>query len=280
MEMQFKRYESHSVVSDSLQPHRLYSPWNSPGQDSGVGSLSLLQGIFPTQGSNPGLLHCRRILYHLSHRGSPQVCLHTSVVSDSMWHCGLQSARLLCPWDSPGKNTGVGWLCPPTEDLPNPGTEPASLMSPASGGGFLPRVPPARPNSGGICHETRWCLLQGPHREQEQWAQKLKDRYSWLHERGKTEKGDTEGQVGPRSGRAYRARETNSDVTWGRMGIYLEYSLSSGLTIRLAFSTVTLVDSLNGLEGAWAEAERPVWGLWSSWEITACIGRVGKKQVN
>ena len=48
----------------------LYSPWNSPGQNTGVGSLSLLQGIFPTQGSNPGLLHCRRILYQLSHKGS------------------------------------------------------------------------------------------------------------------------------------------------------------------------------------------------------------------
>ena len=44
-----------------------YSPWNSPGQNTGVGSLSLLQGIFPTQGSNPGLLNCWRILYHLSH---------------------------------------------------------------------------------------------------------------------------------------------------------------------------------------------------------------------
>ena len=48
-----------------------YSPWNSPGQNTGVGSLSLLQGIFPTQGSNPGLPHCRWILYQLSHKGSP-----------------------------------------------------------------------------------------------------------------------------------------------------------------------------------------------------------------
>ena len=47
--------ESCSVVSDSLQPHGLYSPWNSPGQNTGVGSLSFLQRIFPTQGSNPGL---------------------------------------------------------------------------------------------------------------------------------------------------------------------------------------------------------------------------------
>ena len=47
-----------SVVSDSLRPHGLYSLRNSPGQNTGVGSLSLLHGIFPTQGSNPGLLHC------------------------------------------------------------------------------------------------------------------------------------------------------------------------------------------------------------------------------
>ena len=47
--------ESRSVVSDSLWPHRPYSSWNSPGQNTGVDSLSLLQQIFPTQGSNPGL---------------------------------------------------------------------------------------------------------------------------------------------------------------------------------------------------------------------------------
>ena len=57
-------------MSDSLRLHRLYSPWNSLGQNTGVGSLSLLQGIFPTQGSNSGLPHCRWILYHLNHEGS------------------------------------------------------------------------------------------------------------------------------------------------------------------------------------------------------------------
>ena len=60
--------KSHSVVSNSLWPHGLYSPRNSPDQNTGEGSLSLLQGIFPTQGLNPGLLHCRQILYQLSHR--------------------------------------------------------------------------------------------------------------------------------------------------------------------------------------------------------------------
>ena len=62
----------HLVLSDSLLPQGLYSPWNSPGQDTGVDSLSLLQGIFTTQGSNPGLLHCKWIFYRLSHKGSPK----------------------------------------------------------------------------------------------------------------------------------------------------------------------------------------------------------------
>ena len=47
--------------------------WDSPGQNTGLGSLSLLQGIFPTQGSNPGPLHCRWILYQLNHKGSPRI---------------------------------------------------------------------------------------------------------------------------------------------------------------------------------------------------------------
>ena len=67
--MPLNESESHSVVSDSLQPHG-FCPWNSPGQNTRVGSLALLQRIFPTQGSNPGLLHCRWVLYQLSHQGS------------------------------------------------------------------------------------------------------------------------------------------------------------------------------------------------------------------
>ena len=71
--MKVKWSESRSVVSDSLWPHGLCSPWNSPGQNTEVGSLSLLQGIFPSQGLNPGLPHCRWILYQLSHKGSPRI---------------------------------------------------------------------------------------------------------------------------------------------------------------------------------------------------------------
>ena len=65
-----------SVGSSSLQPRRLLParllwPWDSPGRSTGVGCHFLLQGIFLTQGLNPFLLHCRQILYHLSHQGSP-----------------------------------------------------------------------------------------------------------------------------------------------------------------------------------------------------------------
>ena len=102
-------------MSDSLQPHGLYSPWNSPGQNTGVGSLSLLQGVFLTQELNWGLLHCRRILYQLSYQGNPQfsqpitakklaekpiqylLLFSHSVISDSLRPCGLQHSRLPCP---------------------------------------------------------------------------------------------------------------------------------------------------------------------------------------
>ena len=65
--------ESCSVVSHCLLHHGLYSPWNSPGQNTGVGSLFLPQGIFPSQGSNPGLPQGRWILYQLRHKGSPRI---------------------------------------------------------------------------------------------------------------------------------------------------------------------------------------------------------------
>ena len=55
------------AVSDFFLPHGLYSPWNTPGQNTGVGSLSLLWGIVLTQESNWGLLHCRQILFQLSY---------------------------------------------------------------------------------------------------------------------------------------------------------------------------------------------------------------------
>ena len=97
--------DSHSVMSDSLQLHGLYSPWNFPSQNTEVDSHSLLQGIFPprdqTQGANPGLLHCRQILYHLSHQGSPkvkekvtQLCLTLCDPMDYIVH-GIFQARIV-----------------------------------------------------------------------------------------------------------------------------------------------------------------------------------------
>ena len=85
--------ERHST-SNSLWPHRLNRPWNSPGQITGVGSLYLFQGILPTQGLNPSLPHYRQILYQLSHKGSPTI---------------------------------LEWVAIPSlADLPDPGIEPGS----------------------------------------------------------------------------------------------------------------------------------------------------------
>ena len=97
--------EGHSVVSNSLRPHGLYSPGNSPGQNTGVGSLSLLLGIFPTQGSNPGLQHCRWILYQLSHKGSLLAIVNSAAVNigvhvsfSIMVFSGCMSSRGIVGW--------------------------------------------------------------------------------------------------------------------------------------------------------------------------------------
>ena len=60
------------VTPWACSPHGFSVLGGSPGKNTGVGCHALLQGIFPTQGLNPGLLHCRQILYHLSHQGSPR----------------------------------------------------------------------------------------------------------------------------------------------------------------------------------------------------------------
>ena len=64
---------SRSEVKVSQSDSESDSPWHSPGQNTEVGSLSLLQGIFPTQGSKPGLPHCECTLYQLGHKGSPRI---------------------------------------------------------------------------------------------------------------------------------------------------------------------------------------------------------------
>ena len=102
--------ENRSAMSDFATPWT--GPWNSPGQNTGVGSLSLLQGIFPTQGLNLALPHCRWIFFFFfflpaEPQGKPNksTCImlcSCSVVSDSLQPHGLQHARLPCPSPSPG----------------------------------------------------------------------------------------------------------------------------------------------------------------------------------
>ena len=125
--------ESHSVMSYSLWPHGLFSPWNSPGQNTGVGSLSLLQGIFLTQGSNPGLLHCRQILYQLSHKGSPRILEWVAYPFSSgssrprnwtgvSWIAGrFFPTELSGKWSSWAPHTLVGWPKPsfPQDSCPS-----------------------------------------------------------------------------------------------------------------------------------------------------------------
>ena len=102
--------ESRSVVSDSLRSRGLYSPWNSPGQNTKVGSLSVLQGIFSTQGSNPGLLHRRWILYQLSHKGS---LFFRGYRKCPMFSVDLSLFNYLQPPNSPLGRTNMppSWLC-------------------------------------------------------------------------------------------------------------------------------------------------------------------------
>ena len=137
--------ERRSFVSYSLQPHGL----NSPGQNTGIGSLSLLQGIFPTQGSNPGLPHCRRILYHLSHQGSfldkldfkfykgkdHAYCTHCLAYTQRLrllghvwlfemsWTIAYQASLSM---DSSRQEYCIGLPFPSPGDLPKPGIEPRS----------------------------------------------------------------------------------------------------------------------------------------------------------
>ena len=169
-------------MSNSLWPHGLYSPWNSAGQNTGVGSCSLLRGIFQTQGSNPGVLHCRWILYQLSHKGSPRIlqwvahpfsrgsswprnrsrvfCIavrfftswaskevkwNRSVVSDSVtpWTLAYQVPP------SMGFSRQEYWSglpVPSPGDLPDPGIEPGSPTFQADA---LTSEPPGKPSQEG-----------------------------------------------------------------------------------------------------------------------------------
>ena len=159
---------------DSLLPHGLYSPWNSPGQSTEVSSLSLLSGIFPTQGLNPGLPHFRQIFNQLSHQGSHQkkIVMQSRLTFffflnriDSwlkadrwIWKQRCVPSRSVCilspfssvwlfstPWTlAPHIPLSMGFLSqeycsglpwPPPGDFTDPGIEPLSLTSPTLAGG-------------------------------------------------------------------------------------------------------------------------------------------------
>ena len=152
-----------SVVPDSLQPHGLYSPWNSPGQNTGVGSLSLLQGIFLTQGWNPGLLHCRQILYQLNHKRSPRILeLVAYPFSGRFYRPRNQTqvsriaGRFFTSWTTREAQkywSGYPFLYP--GDRPNPGIKPRSH---ALQGESLPAEPQGKPKNTGVGSLS---LLQG-----------------------------------------------------------------------------------------------------------------------
>ena len=77
----FGHFLNHKVKV-AQQPLRLYSSWNSPGQNTGMGNCSLVLGIFPIQESNPGL---PQILYQLSHQGSPKDMFSNHVLQLETW---------------------------------------------------------------------------------------------------------------------------------------------------------------------------------------------------
>ena len=101
---------SHSVVSDSLQPHglqpsRLFHPWDFSGKSTGVDCHFLLQGIFPTQGLNPGLPHCRQTLYPLSHQGGPSKEGKIQIIQ-SFWTLGYACVI----WAEWRQGSRVSWI--------------------------------------------------------------------------------------------------------------------------------------------------------------------------
>ena len=147
------------ILKVKLLSHvRLFvTPWtvsaqNSPGQNNGVGSLSLLQQIFPTQESNWGLLHCRQILYQLNYQGNPILKLNPNILVKVKVK-SLSRVRLFAtPWtvayqappsmEFSRQEYWSGLPFPSPEDLPNPGIEPGS---PALQADALPSEPPGKP---------------------------------------------------------------------------------------------------------------------------------------
>ena len=134
--------------SPTLQADSLLS--ESPGKpNTGVACQALLQGIFSTQGSNPGLLHCRWILYHLSHQASPWIPEWVPCLPSRGSYQPGNKTRACCiaggyftSWAIREASNSLeeALPCPPPGDLPNPGIKSVSLMSPALGGRFFTTI--------------------------------------------------------------------------------------------------------------------------------------------
>ena len=121
-------------------PTRLLCPWNSPGKNTRVSCHFLLQGIFPTQGSNLGLLHCRQILYHLSHQGSFMTGIssvaHSCLDSETSWTAARQASLSITNSQSLIKLVHrVGDAIQPSHPLSSP-----SLFSPSQHQGLFQGV--------------------------------------------------------------------------------------------------------------------------------------------
>ena len=121
-------------LSDSSWPHGLHSPWNSPGQNTRVGSFSLLQGIFPTKRLNPGLPHRRWMLYQLSHKGSPgkERLVYKKVLICLKLQCKIDAgSRDTKPvlWDNQRDGVGMGSRGSRWGDTCAPVADPCQCMA-------------------------------------------------------------------------------------------------------------------------------------------------------
>ena len=121
----FEKWKSESCIWLFATPWTVHSPWNSPGKNTGVGSHSLLLGIFPAHESNWGLLHCRSILYELSYQGSPLL--------KGRWAKLTQVGGASTVWDG-GNRRGPGW--PPASS--RPGSAPRTHC--LSSSGLIPAI--------------------------------------------------------------------------------------------------------------------------------------------
>ena len=125
-----------------LQLDRFLCPWNSPGKNAGVGSHSLLQGIFPTQGLNPHSLHCRQILYRLRHQGRTHLIELKYTRETVGWWKSVSGAGLKAN-EMRSSGLGLEWVAGPSSKGSSPPRD-RNLIS-FSSGGFFSTESPGKP---------------------------------------------------------------------------------------------------------------------------------------